>query len=257
MKKFFTHFGQRIINFFEHMGNLSILAGQVLFFVITGKSNFQRTVNQVVYLGLKSLPVVILTALCVGMAFTVQVVREFLKFGAAEIVGGVVGLAFWRELGPLMTGVVICGRVGAAISAELGSMTVTEQVEALESMSQDKVEYLVVPRVLATTLLLPILVGISDIVGFFGGFFVAIGTGRINPYSFFGSAEQMLRVSDITGGLLKGLIFGFVIALFSCYMGLRARGGAKGVGDNTTTAVVVSLILVFVLNYFLSLVVFQ
>ena len=207
-------------------------------------------------LGVNSLPVTVITALCVGMAFTIQVVRELLRFGATEIVGGVVAMAIWRELGPMLTGVVVAGRVGAAISAEIGTMKVTEQVEALEAMSQDPVKYLVLCRVLACTLMLPLLVGIADIVGFLGGFFVAVAGGHVNPYSYISSANRMLTLIDICGGLGKAVIFGFIISVLSCYVGLTTKGGAKGVGVSTTKAVVISLMAVFIINYFLSLALF-
>ncbi len=248
----FTFLGQKILVFFEEFGNVTLLMGQTLSGLFSGKRVLKRTLDQMLRLGVHSLPITLVTASFVGMAFTLQVVKEFLKFGAAELIGGVVGLAVWRELGPLLTAVVVAGRVGAAISAELGTMKVTEQVEALESLSQEPAEFLVLPRLLACTLMLPLLVGLADIVGYLSGFLVAVGH-NVNPYSYFGSADSMLKVGDITGGLIKALLFGFAIGLISSYMGLRATGGAKGVGEMTTKAVVVSLITVFVLNYILSL----
>jgi phospholipid/cholesterol/gamma-HCH transport system permease protein len=248
--------GSQLILFLTELGNITILSGKVVHRMVVKKGYFKRTIDQMISLGIKSLPITMLTATFVGMAFTIQVVREFLRFGAGEMVGGIVGMAIWRELAPLLTGVVICGRVGAAISAELGTMNVTEQVEALESMSQDIVEYLVLPRILACTLMMPLLVGIADILGFLGGFLVALSTGRINPYSYFSSAEMMLGTLDIYGGLIKAFFFGLVVSLISSYIGLKTHGGAKGVGEATTKAVVISLIAVFVLNYFLSLVIY-
>ncbi len=243
--------------FFYEWGQVTLLIGQVISRLFRRRARYlNRTVDQMVHLGVNSMGITIVTALFVGMAFTVQVAKEFLKFGAGKMVGGIVGLAVWRELGPLLTGVVICGRVGAAIAAEIGTMKVTEQVEALESMSQDVVEYLVVPRVLATTLMMPLLVGMADLVGFFGGFLVALGTGRVNPFAFLDSAESMLIPVDIWGGLIKAALFGFIIAVICSYMGLNTKSGAKGVGEMTTKAVVVSLVAVFVLNYFLSLVIY-
>ena len=252
----FNRFGNKVISFLNDLGNITILTGQVFHRLIFSKNYIKRSLDQMVTLGVKSLPITLITAIFVGMAFTIQVVREFLKFGAGEMVGGIVGMAMWRELAPMLTGVVICGRVGAAISAELGTMQVTEQVEALKSMSQDIVEYLVLPRVLACMLMMPLLVGMADIVGFLGGLLVSVGTGRVNMYAYFDSAANMLVVLDIVGGLIKAFFFGFVISILSSYIGLNAKGGAKGVGDATTKAVVVSLICVFILNYFLSLVIY-
>jgi phospholipid/cholesterol/gamma-HCH transport system permease protein len=190
------------------------------------------------------------------MVFAVQIVHEFLQFGAGKMIGGIMGMALWRELAPMLTSVVVAGRVGAAISAELGTMTVTEQVEAMEAMSQDPISYLVIPRFVACALMLPLLIGLADVVSFFSGFAIAIGTGRINPVAYLYSANRMLFMKDITGGLFKGVIFGMLIALISTYTGLSTSAGARGVGLSTTKAVVLSLVLIFVVNYFLSLAIF-
>ncbi len=252
-----TSLGQTVILFFNELGQIMILTGRCCKRIFTTPRIAIHTLEQMWKLGYESLSITCITASFVGMAFSIQVIREFTKFGAAKLIGGVVGLAIWRELGPLLTGVVIAGRVGAAISAELGTMKVTEQVEALEAMSQDPVGFLVAPRVLATTLMVPLLVGIADIVGFLSGFVVAVASGKVNAYAYFDSADSMLKVMDISGGLIKGLLFGFVVGIISTYMGLKAEGGAKGVGDMTTRAVVVSLIVIFISNYFLSIVLFK
>lgn len=247
----FRYLGSTIVLFLTHLGQMTILAGQIcrhIFF----RPHMRQSVDQMYRLGVKSVPIATVTALFIGFAFALQVVQEFLKFGAGKMIGGIVALAMWRELAPLLTAVVVAGRVGAAIAAELGTMKVTEQVEALEAMGQDPVRYLVAPRVAACTLLLPLLVGWADVVGFLGGFVIALGSGRINPYMYFESAQSMLQLNDIFGGLMKGAFFGFCVALISAYMGLSAKAGAKGVGEVTTRAVVVSLIVIFVLNYFLS-----
>lgn len=252
----FTFAGFKLFRFFKQWGEVAQLVIKIFKCIFTTKKYGKQTIVQMLHLGVNSLPVTMITALCVGMAFTIQVVRELLRFGATEIVGGVVAMAIWRELGPMLTGVVVAGRVGAAISAEIGTMKVTEQVEALEAMSQDPVKYLVLCRVLACTIMLPLLVGIADIVGFLGGFFVAVAGGHVNPYSYIGSANRMLGLIDIFGGLGKAVIFGFIISVLSCYVGLSTKGGAKGVGVSTTKAVVISLMAVFIINYFLSLALF-
>ncbi len=244
---------KQIVHFFEELGNISYMGGQIVTGLFRSKRLLGRTIEQMYHLGIKSIPVAMVTAIFVGMAFTIQVTKEFLKFGAGKMIGGVVGLAVWRELGPLLTGVVLAGRVGAAVAAELGTMTVTEQVEALESMSQDPVLFLVLPRVLACTVMMPLLVGMADIAGFLSGFVIVWASGKLNAFAYFDAADSMLKVSDITGGLIKGLFFGFVVGLISTYMGLKAQAGAKGVGEMTTHAVVVSLLTIFILNYLLSL----
>ena len=248
--------GVQVLVFLEYLGHLTIYTIRILRRLFSGKWKLHTLLEQMVNLGIQSLPITIVTSTFVGMAFAIQVVKEFLRFGAAQMIGGVVGLAIWRELGPLLTGVVIAGRVGSAIAAELGSMKVTEQVEALETMSQDPISYLAVPRVLALTFLMPFLVAIADITGFLGGFLVAVGSGKINPVAYFYSAQVMLTTGDILGGLLKAVFFGFVVSIIGSYMGLTATAGAKGVGRMTRISVVASLISIFVLNYFLSLVVY-
>jgi phospholipid/cholesterol/gamma-HCH transport system permease protein len=247
-----TKLGKKIIYGLETFGELVILSGQCFSKLFTTPALIYRTTEQMWRLGVKSLGVVTVTAAFVGMAFTLQVIREFLKFGAAKLIGGVVGLAMWRELSPLLIGVVVAGRVGASTASELATMKVTEQIEALESMSHDPVAFLVLPRVWATTLMMPLLVGFADIVSFMSGFGIAMLTGKVNPYAYFDSADSMLKLSDITGGLIKAVCFGFVIGLISSYMGLKTEGGARGVGINTTHAVVASLITIFILNYLLS-----
>ena len=244
--------GNWLLKSFDNLGQLTLMTGDTLKKSFHTPHLFRRTVEQMYELGIKSLPITIITSSFVGMAFTLQVTKEFLDLGAGEMIGGIVGIAIWRELAPMLTGVVLSGRVGAAIASELGTMKVTEQIDALKTLSQDPIKYLVIPRVIATTLMMPLLVGIADIVGFFSGLLVAYNTGRINPWAYFESAETMLTMHDITGGLIKALIFGFVISILSCYTGMKAQSGAKGVGDNTTKAVVISLVLVFILNYFLS-----
>ncbi len=244
--------GKNIVKTIEELGLITLLCLESSKRLFSTYNLGHRTLEQFMLLGLKSIPMTIVTSAFVGMAFTLQVSKEFIKFGAGDMIGGIVGLALWRELSPLITGVVFSGRVGAAISAELASMKVTEQIDALESLSQSPIQYLVIPRIIACVLSLPLLVGLADIVGFLSGFVIAVTKGNINPYSYFSSAESMLRISDITGGLYKALVFGLVIAAISCYKGLSAKGGAKGVGLVTTRAVVVSLIAVFILNYFLS-----
>ncbi len=256
IKKLFQFIGIKVHHFFLEWGEITLFSGKILSRILFGKSHIKRTVDQMVSLGIYSLSIVTITAIFVGMAFTVQVVREFLKFGAGKMVGGVVGLAVWRELGPLLSGVVFAGRVGAAISAELGTMKVTEQVDALETMSQDPIDYLVVPRVLACSFMLPLLVGIADIIGFFSGLVVALSSGQINLHAYFDSASSMLKPIDIYGGLIKAFLFGLITAILCSYMGIKTQGGAKGVGETTTKAVVISLITIFILNYFLSLGVF-
>lgn len=249
-------FGNRIIAFFEMFGGLVIFFMQSIKVIPTSTRLTSKVTYHMYFIGIKSVPIALFTAIFVDMAFTLQIINEFVKFGAGDMIGGIVGLAVWRELAPLLTGVVVCGRVGAAITSELSSMKVTQQIEALEALSQNPIAYLVTPRLIACILMLPLLIGISSIVGIFAGLLIA-QTKDISPYSYYTSLHGMLTLHDIIGGLSKGIFFGILIAIVSCYMGFASTGGAKGVGDSTTLAVVVSMLSIFILNYILSLMLFM
>lgn len=224
--------------------------------ISSGKIHFRNTIEQVKKLGTDSIGIVGFTTWFVGMVFAVQLIKEFVRFGAGAMIGGVTGLALWRELAPLMTAIVVAGRIGSAIAAELGTMQVTEQIDALESMAQDPIQFLVVPRIIAVTFMLPLLVGLADIVSFLGGFTVVLLSGKLNPVAYFESAQTMLTVHDIMGGLIKGIAFGLTISWIATAQGLSAKSGARGVGQVTINSVVLSLASIFVLNYLLSLVLF-
>jgi len=247
--------GNYVTVFLEHTGNVTLKIMYLLRLVFRGRIRWRLVFEQMVSLGINSIPIVFVTAFFVGMAFTIQIVREFLRFGAAQMIGGIIGMAFWRELGPLMTGVVVAGRIGAAIAAELGTMKVTEQVEALEALSQDSMEYLVLPRCVALVLMLPLLVGFADVIGFMAGFLIAT-ISNVNPSAYFSSAQNMLDVMDILGGGIKAMFFGLSIGFIASFKGLSARSGARGVGRVTRRSVVACLVSVFVLNYFFSLVIY-
>tara|TARA_Y100001935_G_C17311432_1_gene516740 strand:+ start:11646 stop:12413 length:768 start_codon:yes stop_codon:yes gene_type:complete len=248
--------GSKTFHQITNFGKFVLFAANTLREIFGFKYKFRLVFEQVVHLGINSIPIVTFTALFVGMAFSVQVVTELLRFGAPDLVGGVVAIAIWRELGPLLTGVVIAGRVGAAITAEIGSMKVNEQVDALNVMGQDSIIYLVAPRVIALFLLLPLLVGLADIVGFFGGLLVAISTSMINYVSFFSSANTMLNSFDILSGLIKAAVFSLVISLNATHLGLNVQYGAQDVGKKTRKSVVISIVIIFGLNYVLSVLFF-
>ena len=245
------------MHFIINLGKFVLFSLQTLASILRFRVKIRLILDQIIFLGIYSIPIVSLTALFIGMAFSVQVVKELLRFGAPDLVGGVVAIAIWRELGPLMTSVVVAGRVGASISAEIGAMKVNEQVDALNVMGQDSLDYLVAPRVIALVLLLPLLVGLADIIGFFGGLLIAISSSMVNYVSFFNSANTMLSVFDILSGLIKGIVFSLVISLVGTYLGLKAKHGAEDVGRMTRNTVVISIIVIFGLNYVLSVLFFS
>ncbi len=233
------------------------LGGQALVHLLQGKTNRRNTIAQMIIVGPDSLGIALLTATFVGMVFTIQVAKEFLYFGAGRVVGGVLALALTRELAPVLTAVVIAGRVGSAFAAEIGTMRVTEQIDALYILKTDPIDYLVLPRVIACCLMLPILTFLSLIVGLLGGLLIANSLFDIAPVVFIDSIQNFLEVWDLWTAIVKSLVFGALVAIIGCSWGMTTTGGAKGVGQSTTTAVVTALLAIFITNFFLSWIMFQ
>jgi len=207
--------------------------------------------------GPASLLIALLTATTVGMVFTIQVARECISLGAGSTVGGVLALSLSRELAPVLTAVVVAGRVGSAFAAEIGTMRVTEQIDALYILKTDPIDYLVIPRVIACCLMLPILTIISIIAGMAGGLLIATNLYDISQNVFLDSARNFLDVWDLSSAAIKAFCFGALISVIGCSWGLTTTGGAKGVGQSTTAAVVTSLLAIFISNFFLSWLMFQ
>lgn len=234
-----------------------LLGGQVLIHLLKGKIHRRNTIEQMAVVGPDSLLIALVTAIFVGAVFTIQVAREFIRFGATSTVGGVLAVALTRELAPVLTAVVLAGRVGSAFAAEIGTMRVTEQIDALYMLRTDPIDFLVIPRLIACCLMLPILTLMSLLTGMFGGLLVATNLYNLSQTVFIDSARNFLDTWDITSAMIKAACFGAVIAVIGCSWGLTTTGGAKGVGQSTTTAVVTSLLSIFIINFFLSWVMFQ
>lgn len=249
--------GHATLEFFEEFGRTTQLFLDTVTSIIAGKTNPRLVLEQMVKIGIDSLPIALTSATFVGMVFAVQIATEFVKFGASKYVGGIMGIAVARELAPALTGVVIASRVAAAIAAEIGTMQVTEQIDALNALGTNPVRYLVIPRFIACTFMLPILTVFANIFCFFGGYFVSIYLVKINAVDYMNSAQQLMKYSDVYGGVFKSLIFGMIISVIACSKGLHTKGGAKGVGEATTSSVVASLMALFVVNYFLSVLLFK
>lgn len=245
------------ILWFERLLAAILLGGQVFFHLLQSRIHRRNTLEQMSVVGPESLSIALVTSGFVGMVFTIQVAREFINFGAGTTVGGVLALALTRELAPVLTAVVVAGRVGSAFAAEIGTMRVTEQIDALYMLKTDPIDYLVVPRVLACSLMLPVLSLLSLITGLLGGLLIADSVYGIPPSIYWESARNFLQLWDIISSLAKAMIFGSIIAIIGCSWGLTTTGGAKGVGQSTTTAVVTSLLAIFIVNFFLSWVMFQ
>ena len=233
------------------------LMGQVIVHLLKGKINRRNTIEQMGIVGPDSLAIALVTAAFVGAVFTIQVAREFLNFGAVQAIGGVLALSLSRELAPVLTAVVLAARVGSAFAAEIGTMKVTEQIDALYVLKSDPIDYLVIPRLIACCVMLPLLTIISLVMGSIGGIFVATTIYNISQATFIESIQSFLQLWDLVSAMIKAVIFGALIAIIGCSWGLTTTGGAKGVGQSTTTAVVMALISIFIFNFFLSWLMFQ
>lgn len=234
-----------------------LLGGQVVTHLLSGRIHRRNTVEQMAAVGPESLVIALVTAAFVGMVFTIQVAREFINFGAGNTVGGVLALALTRELSPVLTAVILAGRVGSAFAAEIGTMRVTEQIDALYMLKTDPIDYLVIPRVIACCLMLPVLTLLSLITGMAGGLLIATNLFNLSQDVFIDSARTFLNTWDICSASIKASCFGAMIAVIGCSWGLTTTGGAKGVGQSTTSAVVTALLTIFVANFVLSWLMFQ
>lgn len=248
--------GRGTTNAFAYAGGATELLGDALRFIATLRIRVRETLDQAYLLGVQSWAIVLLTSLFTGMVFSLESAVQAVSYGVGNLVGGAVAFSTARELGPMLTGVVVAGRTGAAIAAELGSMVVTEQIEALQALGLSPTRMLVVPRLLALLVMVPLLTVFADIVSIVGGMWVANVYAHISNESFLASARSSLPFGDVLKGLLKAAVFGVIIAIIGAYQGLQTRNGAAGVGRSTTGAVVTSIILIFIFNFTLSYVLY-
>jgi phospholipid/cholesterol/gamma-HCH transport system permease protein len=232
--------------------NYSILSYHSITNLASGPRYVQDTLDQMDDIGVGSLPIVLLSGFFIGAVMVLQTGAQFIRFGQASLTGDIVSLALVRELGPSITGLLVAGRCASGIASELGSMLVTEQVDAMRAMGTDPSRKLVTPRVLATLITLPLLTTISVFVGLLGGMLASVLSLRINATTFWERAIKILEFSDIMQGFMKTVVFAFILATVGCYQGLNVRGGTQGVGRATTQAVVVSSVLIIVSDTFLT-----
>ncbi len=244
--------GSIVIGFTRELGLILILLLTTLKQIVLPPFEIKNIFKQMLEIGIRSLPVVIVTAIFTGMVFALQTYTGFKRFGAETFVGTVVALSLTRELGPVLTGLIVAGRAGSAMAAELGTMRVTEQIDALETLATNPVKYLIVPRFLSGVIMLPALTVCADIIGIFGGFIITTGLFGASSVVYWRRTWDFLEVSDIYNGLIKACFFGAAIALISCYKGFYTSGGAEGVGKATTGAVVLSSMTILISDYFLS-----
>lgn len=243
--------GRFFIALFGEIGNIVVFATNAVPAVVMPPIYFRLILQQMMRIGYFSLPVVGLTAFFTGGALALQIAVGS-DVGAETLVSRIVVLGITRELGPVMAGLMVAGRVSAAIAAELGTMRVTEQIDALVTLSTNPFKYLVAPRVVAAVLTMPILVAIGDIIGVMGGWVVAVYSLDYNSAVYLKNTANFMTTGDVTSGLYKAAVFGFIIALMGCYHGYNSKGGAQGVGAATTNAVVSAAVLVLAANYIMT-----
>ncbi|MAH84174.1 MAG: ABC transporter permease [Rhodospirillaceae bacterium TMED8] len=250
--QFLQAIGRVILSFLMTAGRLSLFTLEGTSHCLRGPWYFRIIYRQMIEIGFYSLPVVGLTAVFAGMVLALQSYTGFARFSAEGAIANVVVLSITRELGPVLAGLMVAGRIGAAMAAEIGTMRVTEQIDALTTLSTNPMKYLVAPRLIAGVTMLPILVFIADIIGVFGGYLVAVYKLDFNASNYIRNTLEFLEVSDVVSGLVKASVFGFLVTLMGCYHGYNSRGGAQGVGRATTNAVVSASILILCFDYILT-----
>ena len=254
--RFAEAIGTRLIRFCQQCGELVGLWANTVRLCFELPIRIRLIVKQIELVGVDSLPVVILTISFTGMVLALQSYIAFSRFNAESLVSSVVALSITRELGPVITGLMVAGRVGSSMAAEIGTMKVTEQLDALVSLATNPVKYLVVPRFLAAIIVLPMLTLVADLVGIAGGYLVSVQVLGTNSAVYIRNTTYMLVVSDVYTGLAKAVVFGMIISLIGCAEGFRAEGGASGVGRATTRAVVFASLGILISDYFMTAIIY-
>ncbi len=246
------YIGRFTLGFLGTAGRLTLFAGGAMRHTMTPPFYFRTIVRQMVEIGYFSLPVVGLTAVFAGMVLALQSYTGFARFSAEGAIANVVVLSITRELGPVLAGLMVAGRIGASLAAEIGTMRVTEQIDALTTLSTNPMKYLVAPRLVAGVVMFPFLVLVADVIGVFGGYLVAVYKLGFNASNYLQNTWEFLQAEDVNSGLVKAAVFGFIVTLMGCYHGYYSKGGAQGVGAATTNAVVSACILILCFDYILT-----
>ncbi len=252
MNKIIEWIGKTFIDFFTEAGRMLLLLIEVIKQTLKPPIKLERIFVQMEFIGVKSLFVVILVSTFSGMVLALQSYTGFRRFSAESMVGAIVALSLCRELGPVLTSIMVTARAGSAMAAEIGTMRVTEQIDALTVMAVNPVKYLIVPRIIASILVVPILTIISDYTGIVGGYIVGVKLLHINEGVYINRTIDLLEMSDIFNGLFKSIVFALLLSLIGCYKGYYTKGGARGVGKATTEAVVLACVVIFVADYVLT-----
>ncbi|SNZ12056.1 MlaE family lipid ABC transporter permease subunit [Hydrogenobacter hydrogenophilus] len=240
----------------EEIGRGVILTLMGVYFMFLRPPKRVHFIKQLAYLGAETVPVVVITSIFSGGVIALQTYSTFHRFNAEFLIGAVVAISMGRELGPVLASLMVVARVGSAMTANIGTMRITEQIDALEVMGINPVSYLISPRIFAGVVGVPMLVLLADISGIFGGWFVAVKLFGVNDYLFWEKMKDLTELYDFIGGLYKALFFGFIISAVSCYFGFYTSGGTEGVGRATTNSVVVSSMLILISDYFLTAIIF-
>jgi phospholipid/cholesterol/gamma-HCH transport system permease protein len=249
-------FGRAILSNVEEAGKILLLFLSVIRWMFRPPLKMRLIFKQLEFVGVKSIFVVVLTGTFTGMVLALQGYYGFRMFSAESLVGSTVALGMTRELGPVLTALMVTARAGSAMAAELGTMRVTEQIDALYVMAANPVKYLIVPRVIAGVIMLPILTIVSDFMGILGGYFVGVYVLNINEGIFVKNITRYVDLGDLYNGLTKAAVFGLILSLIGCYKGFNTTGGAEGVGRATTEAVVLAAITILISDYFLTAIMF-
>jgi phospholipid/cholesterol/gamma-HCH transport system permease protein len=249
---FFDNVGAGVLRATDTFGDFAVLAGRTFVAIFKRPFDGKSLLNQFQSLGVNSLPVVMLTSLAVSMVFAVQLAFGFRQFQAEGLASQVEGLAVMRELAPVITGLMLAGRIGSAMAAELGTMQVTEQIDALECLATDPIQYLFVPRLLASIIVVPLLTVVSVYIGFWGGYLILVGVEGQSAYVYGNEFYKLLAFRDLRIAIYKAFVFGMIIALVGCWKGYRTQGGAEGVGQAPTSSVVTSSLWILISDFFLT-----
>jgi phospholipid/cholesterol/gamma-HCH transport system permease protein len=244
--------GRLVLRLLEELGRFFQMLGRTAAWSVRPPFDIPEHFRQMVRVGVDSIPVVFLTTLFTGMVLALQTYNGFARFHAESLVGSVVALSLTRELAPVLTALMVTGRVGSSMAAELGTMRVTEQIDALTALGTEPVQYLVVPRVAASILMMPLLVIMGDAVGMYGGYLVAVQLLGANPVTYVENSFQFLDLDDVTSGIIKAAVFGLIFSLVACVRGYYTEGGAEGVGRSTTRAVVGGSLSILFADFFLT-----
>ncbi len=243
---------ERVKSSVLHVQDYTVLAARSVSNLFSPPYYVSDILDQMDIIGVGSLPIVLLTGFFIGAVMVLQTAAQFERFGQTALTADVVSLALVRELGPSITGLLVTGRNSSGMASELGSMIVTEQVDAMRAMGTDPIRKLVTPRMVATVLMLPLLTAMADFMGLIGGYIVAIFTLRLDPVTFWTRAINILDFSDLMQGLTKPIVYGFIVATVGCYQGLNVKGGTQGVGRATTQAVVTASVFILITDFFLT-----